>query len=125
MSQPFAFKGFAQNLLSGEAFASIEAELESAVKDKDVDAEPPPPSSAAADACALVAARGYAPGELHKARQCYTCKARFHTLHHFYASLCPKCAALNYRMRHVSADLRGRVALLTGSRVKIGFEIGT
>eukprot|EP00961_Rhodomonas_salina_P288289 3895855-Rhodomonas_salina.1 len=27
-------------------------------------------------------------------------------------------------MRHLSADLRGRVALLTGARVKIGFEIG-
>ena len=65
-----------------------------------------------------------APAELFKSRQCYTCKARFHTLHHFYASLCPKCAALNFRMRHLTADLRGRVALLTGSRVKIGFEIG-
>ena len=62
--------------------------------------------------------------ELFRPRQCYTCKARFHALHHFYASLCPKCAALNFRMRHLTADLRGRVALLTGSRVKIGFEIG-
>jgi hypothetical protein len=62
--------------------------------------------------------------ELHKARQCYTCKSRFHELHHFYAQLCPKCASLNYRMRHATADLRGRVALLTGARVKIGFEIG-
>eukprot|EP00854_Cymbomonas_tetramitiformis_P011882 gene11882-14034_t len=62
--------------------------------------------------------------ELFKSRQCYTCKARFTSLHHFYAQLCPKCAALNYRMRHASADLSGRIALLTGSRVKIGFEIG-
>ena len=39
---------------------------------------------------------------LHRPRQCYTCKARFVSLHHFYASLCPKCAALNFRMRHAS-----------------------
>ena len=48
-------------------------------------------------------------------------------LHHappFYAQLCPGCAALNYRMRHATADLSGRVALLTGARVKIGLQIG-
>ena len=62
--------------------------------------------------------------ELHAATQCYSCKARFSNLHHFYASLCPTCAALNWRMRHASASLEGRVALVTGARVKIGFEIG-
>jgi hypothetical protein len=62
--------------------------------------------------------------ELFTSRQCYACKARFSRLHHFYAQLCPPCAALNYRMRHATADLTGRVALLTGARVKIGFEIG-
>ena len=62
--------------------------------------------------------------ELNRASQCYTCKARFTTLHHFYAQLCPSCAEVNYRMRHLSADLTGRTALLTGARVKIGFEIG-
>ena len=40
----FEFKGFAQGLLSGEAFSQIEAELESAVKDK----EAPPTAEAAA-----------------------------------------------------------------------------
>ena len=64
-----------------------------------------------------------APPELHKSSQCYTCKARFTTLHH-YAQLCPGCAALNYRMRHATADLSGRVALLNGARVKIGLQIG-
>ena len=61
---------------------------------------------------------------LYKARQCYTCKARFTVLHHFYAAMCPNCAAVNYKMRHFAADLTGRFALLTGARVKIGFEIG-
>ena len=62
---------------------------------------------------------------LYKPRQCYTCKERFVHLHHFYAALCPKCAALNYTMRSASADLHGRVALLTGARVKIGYAISS
>lgn len=56
-------------------------------------------------------------------RVCYTCKGRFCQLHHFYDQLCPACAALNFEKRHASAHLDGRVALVTGSRVKIGFHI--
>tara|TARA_B110000977_G_scaffold22612_1_gene27250 strand:+ start:15613 stop:17601 length:1989 start_codon:yes stop_codon:yes gene_type:complete len=61
---------------------------------------------------------------LHTKRQCYTCKARFSALHHFYPNFCESCASVNWRMRDFSVDLTGKVALLTGSRVKIGFEIG-
>ena len=61
---------------------------------------------------------------MHTSRQCYTCKARFSKLHHFYAQFCESCAAVNWKMRGLSADLTGKVALLTGARVKIGFEIG-
>ena len=57
-------------------------------------------------------------------RHCYTCKKRFDGLHEFYSQLCPACAALNWRMRSRTEDLSGRVALLTGARVKIGFETG-
>ena len=57
-------------------------------------------------------------------RHCYTCKKRFDGLHEFYSQLCPSCAALNWRMRSRTEDLTGRVALLTGARVKIGFETG-
>ena len=60
--------------------------------------------------------------ELHTHRQCYTCKLRFRQLHHFYASLCPECATLNYAKRLQSADLSGRTFLITGGRVKIGFQ---
>lgn len=56
-------------------------------------------------------------------RTCYTCKARYNQLHHFYDQLCPPCAALNFEKRHASAPLDGRVALVTGSRIKIGFHI--
>ena len=67
---------------------------------------------------------GRATNTLHTSRQCYTCKARFSKLHHFYAQFCESCAAVNWKMRGLSADLTGKVALLTGARVKIGFEIG-
>jgi len=56
------------------------------------------------------------------ARMCYVCKADFHELHHFYDQMCPPCAELNYRKRDQTADLRGRVALVTGARVKIGYQ---
>lgn len=59
---------------------------------------------------------------LHRPRACYVCKAAFRELHPHYDALCPPCAALNWRKRHQTADLTGRVALVTGARVKIGYE---
>lgn len=53
---------------------------------------------------------------------CYVCKDLFTEVHHFYDSMCPKCARLNYSKRHQSADLTGQVALITGSRLKIGYQ---
>ena len=44
-------------------------------------------------------------------------------LHHFYAQLCPECAALNYEKRTQLAPLHGRVVLVTGARVKVGFQV--
>jgi len=57
-------------------------------------------------------------------RNCYTCKQNYTSIHHFYDHLCPACAKLNFHKRTESADLRGRVALLTGGRVKIGYQAG-
>lgn len=57
-------------------------------------------------------------------QHCYICKADFTELHHFYDQLCPSCAALNFAKRTETADLSGRVALLTGGRVKIGYQAG-
>jgi len=56
------------------------------------------------------------------ARLCYVCKTEFHELHHFYDQMCPPCAEFNYDKRAQTADLRGRVALVTGGRVKIGYQ---
>jgi NAD(P)-dependent dehydrogenase (short-subunit alcohol dehydrogenase family) len=57
-------------------------------------------------------------------QHCYVCKQHYTNLHHFYDQLCPECANLNYRKRTEPADLSGRVALLTGGRVKIGYQAG-
>jgi NAD(P)-dependent dehydrogenase (short-subunit alcohol dehydrogenase family) len=62
--------------------------------------------------------------ETGEVQNCYICKQDFSTLHHFYDQLCPPCAELNYRKRTETADLSGRVALLTGGRVKIGYQAG-
>ncbi|HEX5819701.1 MAG TPA: oxidoreductase, partial [Gemmatimonadales bacterium] len=57
-------------------------------------------------------------------QNCYVCKQDYSTIHHFYDQLCPSCSDLNFRKRTELADLRGRVALLTGGRVKIGYQAG-
>ena len=62
------------------------------------------------------------PEELSSGRNCYVCKAEFTTLHHFYDSMCKSCGDLNYRKRFQTTSLHGKVALITGSRLKIGYH---
>ena len=57
-------------------------------------------------------------------QHCYICKQKFTEVHHFYDQMCPPCAEFNFHKRTELADLRGRVALLTGGRVKIGYQAG-
>ncbi|GGW22986.1 SDR family NAD(P)-dependent oxidoreductase [Arenibacter certesii] len=61
--------------------------------------------------------------ELESPRNCYVCKAVYTKLHHFYDSMCPECAEFNYAKRFQTADLTGQVAIVTGSRLKIGYHI--
>ena len=56
------------------------------------------------------------------AQACYVCKRDFYELHFFYDQMCAACADLNYAKREQSTDLTGRVALVTGARVKIGYQ---
>ena len=63
------------------------------------------------------------PRLLPKLRSCYVCKVRYRELHSFYDQLCPSCAALNWHKRHQTADLHGKIAVVTGARVKIGFHV--
>ena len=62
--------------------------------------------------------------EVLEPQNCYICKRDYSRVHPFYDQLCEPCAELNYRKRTETADLRGRVALLTGGRVKIGYQAG-
>jgi NAD(P)-dependent dehydrogenase (short-subunit alcohol dehydrogenase family) len=84
---------------------------------------PEPGSAGDAPGDAPADASGGAPGvRVEAPRLCYVCKTEFHELHHFYDQMCPPCAALNYDKRDQTADLRGRIALVTGGRVKIGYQ---
>ena len=57
-------------------------------------------------------------------QHCYVCKQRYVEIHPFYDQLCVSCGDFNYAKRTETADLAGRVALLTGGRVKIGYQAG-
>ena len=57
-------------------------------------------------------------------QHCYVCKQDYVELHSFYDQLCRACGDFNHAKRTETADLRGRVALLTGGRVKIGYQAG-
>ena len=59
-----------------------------------------------------------------ESKHCYVCKVHYTAIHHFYDQMCPPCAEFNFRKRTELADLKGRVALLTGGRVKIGYQTG-
>lgn len=62
-------------------------------------------------------------GSLRRPQPCYICKELFTQVDWFYHQLCPECAALNHAKREARTDLRGRRALLTGGRAKIGMYI--
>ena len=61
--------------------------------------------------------------ELESPRNCYVCKKVYTKLHHFYDTMCTECGDLNYAKRFQTADLTGQVAVVTGSRLKIGYHI--
>jgi hypothetical protein len=56
-------------------------------------------------------------------RYCACCKEPYHQLHSFYHQLCSRCAILNYEKRKQTADMDGMVAIVTGGRVRIGYQI--
>jgi NAD(P)-dependent dehydrogenase (short-subunit alcohol dehydrogenase family) len=57
-------------------------------------------------------------------QHCYICKQKYTKIHHFYDQMCTECADFNFRKRTELVDLSGRTALLTGGRVKIGYQAG-
>ena len=61
--------------------------------------------------------------ELKSPRNCYVCKTVYTKMHHFYDSMCTECGDFNYAKRFQTANLTGQVAVITGSRLKIGYHI--
>ncbi|MEQ8675985.1 MAG: SDR family oxidoreductase [Aggregatilineales bacterium] len=59
---------------------------------------------------------------LRKPRMCYQCGEKYLREHFFYERLCVRCGDINYRKRQQTADLSERIALVTGGRVKIGYQ---
>ncbi len=57
-------------------------------------------------------------------QHCYICKQKFTTIHHFYDQMCLRCGDFNFAKRTELVDLSGRTALLSGGRVKIGYQAG-
>ncbi len=99
--------------------------LEAAIRDEPVGDGDEVDTWAAAEAQRGEASRGPSAGAAPRtlvARHCYICKGDFQQLHDFYDQMCPRCAEFNWRKRNASADLRGRVVLVTGARVKIGYQ---
>lgn len=62
-------------------------------------------------------------GERLRPERCYVCKEPFTQVHFFYHLLCPACARFNHQKRTQRADLHGRIALVTGGRIKIGYQL--
>ena len=93
-----------------EADAAVDAATATGALDRREDA----PLRPAADTVARPLAR---------TRRCYICKEHYQFADAFYHRLCPPCARENAERRTASSDLTGRRALLTGGRVKIGFQL--
>jgi NAD(P)-dependent dehydrogenase (short-subunit alcohol dehydrogenase family) len=59
---------------------------------------------------------------LNRERTCYVCKQPYIKVHRYYDSMCETCGDFNYAKREQTADLTGQYALVTGARVKIGYQ---
>jgi len=59
---------------------------------------------------------------LHTPRACYICKTLSSRVHFFYDQMCEACGDFNYQKRSPTANMAGRVAFVSGGRVKIGYQ---
>ena len=60
--------------------------------------------------------------KLDSPRSCYVCTKLYDELHHFYDAMCPSCGDYNYSKRFQTADLTDQIAVITGGRLKIGYQ---
>jgi NAD(P)-dependent dehydrogenase (short-subunit alcohol dehydrogenase family) len=54
--------------------------------------------------------------------KCYMCRQELKQIHFYYPTMCTQCGDLNYKIRELKLDLTGRIAIVTGARVKIGYQ---
>eukprot|EP01065_Artemidia_motanka_P042819 TRINITY_DN5803_c3_g1_i3.p1 TRINITY_DN5803_c3_g1~~TRINITY_DN5803_c3_g1_i3.p1 ORF type:complete len:644 (+),score=129.29 TRINITY_DN5803_c3_g1_i3:114-1934(+) len=110
-----------QLLLSGDA----DGEGDVAMIEDSAGAAEPAAAAAAPAAEGAADQMEVADGEnvLRFARKCHICKMAFKQLHSFYYALCRSCGDFNHQKRLQTRDLKGKHVLLTGSRIKIGFQI--
>ncbi|KAJ3324279.1 hypothetical protein HDV06_000318 [Boothiomyces sp. JEL0866] len=57
-------------------------------------------------------------------RECAICRAEYSDIDNQYCFYCPPCASFNLAKRLQKITIPNRIALVTGVRVKIGYEIG-
>ena len=55
--------------------------------------------------------------------KCYVCKKNTQIIHFFYDQMCSDCGLFNYQKRSQKCDLTGIHVLLTGVRIKIGYQL--
>lgn len=55
--------------------------------------------------------------------KCYICKTRMKERHDFYSEMCRTCGSFNFQKRMQHVPVQGAIAIVTGGRVKIGFEV--
>jgi len=55
--------------------------------------------------------------------KCHGCSVHTKEVHFFYDKMCLECGAHNWEHRTRHRDLTGKVALVTGGRIKIGYQI--
>lgn len=70
----------------------------------------------------LLEAQSQKKERLENPHACYVCKTEFQDVHFFYDSMCQDCGDFNYAKRFQTAPLEGKTALITGGRVKIGYQ---
>jgi len=58
-----------------------------------------------------------------KLPMCNICSKRYLEKHHFYQHICVECGDFNYNKRSQTCNLIGKIALVTGGRIKVGYEI--
>ena len=60
---------------------------------------------------------------LNKPQRCYICKNHYSLVDDFYHLLCPECSTINHFWRERPVDFSGMIVLITGARIKIGYEV--